>query len=88
MRRDALVQTEPLPPLPPPDPWLTLQHAAAETHAHVNTLYHAIRRGELRAVRLASRGWRLRRSWVDTWLLSEGIPPAARARAKARHRAR
>lgn len=55
---------------PVTDPWLTLKEAAAESKLHVETLRHAIARGQLRAIKVnGGHGpYRLRRSWVDTWL--------------------
>jgi len=56
-------------PLPTTDPWLTLQESAAEVKVHENTLYTAIKRGQLRAARVSARGaYRIRRSWLDAYL--------------------
>ena len=58
------------------DPWLTLKEAAAEAKLNPETLRSAIARGQLRAIKVnGGHGpYRLRRSWVDTWL--EGEWPA------------
>jgi excisionase family DNA binding protein len=52
------------------DPWLTLKEAAAEAKLNPETLRSAIARGQLRAIKVnGGHGpYRLRRSWVDTWL--------------------
>jgi excisionase family DNA binding protein len=58
---------------PVTDPWLTLKEAAAESKLNPETLRGAIARGQLRAIKVnGGHGpYRLRRSWVDTWLEGE-----------------
>jgi excisionase family DNA binding protein len=55
---------------PVQDPWLTLREAATEAKLNAETLRLAIGRGQLRAIKVnGGHGpYRLRRSWVDTWL--------------------
>lgn len=55
---------------PNPDPWLTLQEAAAELKLSDQTLRLAVSQGRLRAARVnGNRGpYRIRRSWLDAYL--------------------
>jgi excisionase family DNA binding protein len=74
-------------PLPPTDPWLTLQEAAAEVRLDSETLRRAIVQGRLRAARAngTSGPYRIRRSWLDAYLehAATGGPwPAPPSRAR------
>jgi excisionase family DNA binding protein len=56
-------------PYVPTDPWLTVADAALVAQVCEKTIRTAIKRGHLRAVRLAAgRAYRVRASWVDAWL--------------------
>jgi excisionase family DNA binding protein len=57
-------------PAPNPDPWLTLQEAAAELKLSDQTLRLAVAQGRLRAARVnGNHGpYRIRRSWLDAYL--------------------
>jgi excisionase family DNA binding protein len=66
---------------PADDPWLTIDEAAAHARLHPQSLRKAIRDGRLRCTRVNSARYiRLRRSWVDAWLLAgEASPETWRA---------
>jgi excisionase family DNA binding protein len=71
--------------------WMTRPEAAAYARVHPTTLSRAISRGELRAGKTSAHGHvRIRRRWVDAWLLGagevgereahdDGLPDAIRA---------
>lgn len=48
--------------------WLTAIHVAHYVGCCLDTVYRAIKRGDLRAVRMGRR-WRIRRDWVDEGFL-------------------
>jgi hypothetical protein len=56
-----------------PDDWLDVERAAKHAgDVSCGLLYREIRAGRLRAVRLGGRrAVRLRRGWIDAWLLGE-----------------
>jgi excisionase family DNA binding protein len=54
------------------EPWLTIRAESIRTNANQATLRRAIRAGYLRACRLGTRGYRLRASWTDEWLMAGG----------------
>lgn len=50
-------------------PWFTVQQAADRAQCSKNSIYFAIRRGKLRAVRIGLRKeYRVHVTWVDAWL--------------------
>lgn len=52
-------------------PWLTVLQAAERAQCSMNSIYLAIRRGKLRAVRIGTRKeYRTHITWVDAWLES------------------
>ncbi len=58
-------------------PWLTLRQAAAYLGPHRShrLLAREIKRGKLRAAKVAGRGdYVLKREWVDTWLEELATP--------------
>ena len=72
---------------PVTDPWLTTQEAAIEAKLSVETLYRAIQRGQLRAIKVNGGHGpiRLRRSWLDAWLEGDwpdALPEVRRLRAR------
>lgn len=53
---------------PAPDTWLTLAEASAYAKLSTACLRRAIKRGELKAVRVSGRrALRLRPAWIDEW---------------------
>lgn len=58
----------------PPQRWLTAQQIAAYTGHHYQTIYLAMRAGELRATQRIKKGsWRADIADVDAWV--QGIRP-------------
>lgn len=52
-----------------PSPWLTPQQAADRAQVGINALYHAVRAGKLKAVRIGARqNIRIHVDWLDAWL--------------------
>jgi excisionase family DNA binding protein len=65
-------------PLPPIDrlslakgDWLSPIQVAHYIGCCLDTVYRAIKRGQLRAVRFGQKRWRIRREWVDEQFLHE-----------------
>ena len=60
-------------------PWLNAREGASYARCGVRALYTAIRRGELKAVRLGGRrAVRVRTEWIDTWLEGTTQSPQVR----------
>jgi excisionase family DNA binding protein len=59
----------------PDSPWLTTSEAAAYARLSPKTLLRAIAAGRLRHARVGGRrSIRLRREWIDAWLLATAHP--------------
>ena len=59
----------------PATPWLTLKEAAAYARCGTRIAYQAIRRGELRHVRVGGRKEiRVKAAWIDAWLEAIALP--------------
>lgn len=55
--------------------WFTVQQAASRAQCGEKLIYRAVRRREIRCVKLNSRGdLRFRALWVDEWLESRSQP--------------
>ena len=58
-----------------PSPWLTIGDAAAYVQTSPRTLYRECRAGRLRHARIGGRREvRVRREWLDEWLLATSEP--------------
>jgi excisionase family DNA binding protein len=55
------------------DVWLTKTEAAKYARYSVSTINRAMRAGQLRFVRTPSGKVRIRRQWIDAWLLGLGV---------------
>ena len=54
--------------------WCTARVAGTIAHCGRRTIYRAVEEGRLRAVRLGGRRrLRLRRAWIEEWLLAGGF---------------
>jgi excisionase family DNA binding protein len=53
----------------PSTPWITPRDAAAYLGVHVETIYDACNAGGLKHSRLGRRTIRLKREWLDAWVL-------------------
>ena len=55
-------------------PWLTLKECAAYARTGRRIVHQAIRRGELRAVRVGGRREiRVKAAWINAWLESREV---------------
>ena len=56
-------------------PWKTVAQVAAHVQTGRKAIYRAIKRGDLRAARIGSRGdLRVHETWIDEWLLRTATP--------------
>ena len=57
------------------NPWLTVSEAADRARCGVKTIYREVQAGRLRAARIGGRReLRLKREWVDEWLIRAAEP--------------
>lgn len=55
--------------------WLTTTEAAKIVKVSTRVIYHAVKRGKLRAAKIDGRGdLRFRRQWIDEWVESCTTP--------------
>lgn len=73
MAKTANDATTTTPAATEPSPWMTVPEAAAYLKVCDKSLYREIASGRLKALRLRSRAFRVRRDWLDAWLLDSGM---------------
>lgn len=49
--------------------YLTIAECAQIARVGIKTIYHDIAKGDLKAARVNGRDYRVRRAWVDEWML-------------------